>query len=221
MILAAAQSKLWFNWFDVALVLILAFGIWRGRKNGMSKEFLPASTWLTIVIAGGLGNDPLGTFFIQSNLIKPLFGRHFNERTAADISAYLIIAVVVWLIFYVLKKYLKAKLEGSNAFGAMEYYLGMISGALRYACYTVFALAMINAPYYSSDEIAAKVAYNNRWYGGGMQGYSGNFIPTLDELQVVVFKDSLFGPTLKTYLSPLLIDSVSHNKIKAPVVEIK
>src|SRR5665811_1330005 len=33
------------NWFDVALVLILAFGFWRGRKRGMSREFLPVSFW--------------------------------------------------------------------------------------------------------------------------------------------------------------------------------
>ena len=30
-----------FNWFDVALVLVLAFGFWRGRKRGMTKELLP------------------------------------------------------------------------------------------------------------------------------------------------------------------------------------
>jgi hypothetical protein len=35
-----------FNWFDVALVLVLAFGFWRGRKRGMTKELLPTLQWL-------------------------------------------------------------------------------------------------------------------------------------------------------------------------------
>ena len=28
-----------FGWFDVALVALLVFGLFRGRRNGMTKEF--------------------------------------------------------------------------------------------------------------------------------------------------------------------------------------
>ena len=58
MILAVVQNttswwqQLSFHWFDVAIVLVLAFGFWRGRKRGMSREALPTAFWL---LAGLMG----------------------------------------------------------------------------------------------------------------------------------------------------------------------
>jgi len=221
MILAAAQSNLLFNWFDVALVLVLGFGFWRGRKNGMAKELLPVFQWLFIVLAAGLGYELLGNQLIQLGIIKAVFGNSFVLKTAGYITAYLLIAGFVWILFYLLKKKLKPKLEGSNLFGSGEYYLGMVAGVVRYACILIFALALLNAPYYSSEEIAAKIAYNNRWYGGGMKGYSGDFIPTLDELQMTVFRNSLLGPGIKQGLGGVFINTTGTGPAKPPVVEIQ
>jgi len=209
-----------FNWFDVALVLILAFGFWRGRKHGMSREFLKVTMWLSIVAAAGFGHVMLGDYFIQQGVIKNVFGKQVTEKTAAYISAYLIIAVVVWMVFMLISSRIKKKLEGSNAFGSGEYYLGITSGIVRWACITLFGLALLNAPVYTKAEIAAKQAYNNRWYGGGLDGYKGDFIPTLDELQVAVFDDSLFGPTIRSGVRPLLINSAPAVKQKVPKVDI-
>ena len=220
MIFAAAANKLLFNGFDVALVLVLAFGFWRGRKNGMSKELLPVSQWLVIVVGAGLGNEVFGAQLIQWGVIKTVFGNHFAERTAADITAYLLIAGAVWIVFYLLKKYLKPKLEGTNAFGTGEYYLGMISGVIRYACIALFALALVHAPHYTTEEISARKAYNNRWYGGGLQGYSGDFIPSMDELQVLIFNDSLLGPLINQGVGMLLINTVPGSSSKPPVISI-
>lgn len=218
MILAAIQSKTWLNWFDVALVGVLAFGLWRGRKNGMSKELLPVSTWLGIVLAAGLGYAFVGDWMIQAGIIKKVFSGP-NPRTPGYITAYLLIAVLVWLAFYLLKKYLKPKLEGSNAFGALEYYLGMASGLIRYACMFLFALALLNAPSYSAEEISARKAYNNRWYGGGVSGYEGNFIPELYEVQAGCFRNSLLGPFVKQALGGLFISTVGSPK--PPAVSIQ
>lgn len=221
MILAAAQSNLLFNWFDVALVLVLGFGFWRGRKNGMAKELLPVFQWLFMVLAAGLGYELLGSQLIQLGIIKAVFGNVFVLKTAGYITAYLLIAGFVWILFYLLKKKLKPKVEGSNLFGAGEYYLGMVAGVIRYGCILIFALALLNAPYYSSEEIAAKIAYNNRWYGGGMKGYSGDFIPTLDELQMTVFRNSLLGPGIKHSLGGIFINTTGTGPAKPPVVEIQ
>jgi len=220
MILAVAQSKLLFNTFDVALVLVLGFGWWRGRKNGMAKELLPIFQWLFIVLVGGLGYEVLGDQLIQLGIIKAIFGNQFVLKTAAYLTAYLLIAGAIWLGFYFLRKKLKPKLEGSNMFGAAEYYLGMVAGVVRYACMSIFALALLNAPYYSSQEITAKIAYNNRVYGGGVQGYSGNFFPSLDELQMAVFRDSLFGPGITHTLGALLIRTTGTGPARPPIVEI-
>jgi len=215
-----ASGKMLFNWFDVMLVLILAFGFWRGRKHGMSREFLKVTMWLSIVAAAGFGHVMLGDYLIQQGVIKAVFGKQVTEKTAAYISAYLVIALVVWMVFMFISSRIKKKLEGSNAFGSSEYYLGITSGMIRWACITLFGLALLNAPVYTKAEIAAKQAYNNRWYGGGLKDYKGDFIPTLDELQAAVFKDSLLGPTIKSGISPLLINSAPAIKPKTPVVEI-
>ena len=58
----------------------------------------------------------------------------------------------------------------------------------------------------------AKQAYNNRWYGGGLKNYSGDFIPTVYEVQDSIFKQSLLGPFIKGNLSMLLINSTPVGK---------
>jgi uncharacterized membrane protein required for colicin V production len=200
-------EKFAFNWFDVALVLILAFGFWRGRKRGMTKELLPSLQWLTILLGAGFGHVYVSDWLTQQGLIKYCFGNSFKEHTASLMSGYLLIALVVFIIFTVLKRKLNPKLEGSNFFGGNEYYWGVVAGLVRYVCMILVALALLNAPFYTGVDIAAKKAYNNRWYGGGMKEYSGDFIPSVDELQVSIFRTSLIGPFIKDKLSILLINS--------------
>jgi uncharacterized membrane protein required for colicin V production len=222
MIAAATQSKLLFNWFDVALVLVLGFGFWRGQKHGMTKEFIPFFRWIFIVLCAGFGYRPLGDLFIQWGIIRKIFGRSLTENTAAYVTGYLLLTGLVALVFAYLAKYLKPKLEGSSIFGGSEYYLGMVSGVLRYACITLFALALLHAPYYTKEEIAAQRAYNNRWYGGGMKDYKGDFIPSMDEVQAFIFQDSLLGPLIDKGLGLLLINSGPNAaNTKKPVMEFQ
>lgn len=223
MIAAATSSKLLFNWIDVAMVLVLAFGFWRGRKNGISKEILPLFYWLVTIVAAGFGCVILGDLLIKQGTFRQLAANAgFKERTFAYISAYLAIVVAIRIAYTFVKKYLKTRVEGANIFRASEYYLGMGAGVIRYACIIVFALAFINAPYYTPQEIEAERIYNNRWFGGGMQGYSGDFIPSMSELQTLVFKDSLLGPTVKRGVRVLLINTDGNvAPAKPPVVEIQ
>src|ERR1035438_6850503 len=50
-----ATNGLPFNWFDMAVLVVLGFGLFRGRRNGMSKELLPLLQWLVMVTVCGLG----------------------------------------------------------------------------------------------------------------------------------------------------------------------
>jgi uncharacterized membrane protein required for colicin V production len=226
MIAAATQNlasgKMLFNWFDVALLLVIAFGFWRGRRNGMTKEILPTAQWLTLVLGGAFGYQPLGDLLIQQGIISKVFGRSFNEKTAAYVTSYLLIALVVCIVFSFVKRRLKPKLEGSNAFGSGEYYLGMVSGAVRFVCIVLFALALLNAPYYSQADILSAKAFNNRWYGGGVSGFSGDFFPTVSETQVSVFKDSFIGPFIKDDLGMLLVNTFGPGgpAARSPVMSI-
>jgi uncharacterized membrane protein required for colicin V production len=205
-----------FNWFDLALVVLLGFGLFRGRKNGMSKEVLPLFQWLMIVIAGGFGYELVAQGLVSYAGMKSSAG--------TSILGYLIIAFVVFLVFSFLKRIFKERLGGNSFFGSSEYYLGMISGFIRYACILVFSLALLNAPYYSAAEIQAKKDYNARWFGGGLKGYSGNYIPDLQSVQESVFKNSMAGPFIKDYAGSLLIETGSSGdqkpQIKTPIIHI-
>jgi uncharacterized membrane protein required for colicin V production len=214
MIAAAIQKTSWwtasslgFNFFDIVLVAVLGFGFWRGRRNGMSKEAVPTAKWVVLVVACTLGYASVGGLLIHYGIIRNVFGKLFREQTAAYVAAYLAIALVVFIIFSYIKKAFKEKLDGDSAFGNSEYYLGMLAGTVRYACMMVFFLALLNAPVYTMADINARQEFNNRWFGGGLAGYSGDFIPSIDEVQAGVFKDSLLGPQIKNNLSVLLINT--------------
>ena len=200
-------SHIGFNWFDVALALVLAFGVWRGRRRGMTKELLPTLQWLAILLGAGFGHVFLADWFQQQGLVKRVLGNHYNERTAALMSGYLLILVVLVIVFTMLRRKYDPKLEGKSYFGGNEYYWGVAAGVIRYLCLILVALALLNAPFYTTAEIQAKQAYNNRWYGGGLNGYSGDFIPTVYEVQDSIFRKSLIGPYIKSDLSVLLIHS--------------
>lgn len=196
-----------FNWFDVALVGLLIFAFWRGRRRGMTKELLPTLQWLAILLVAGFGHIFLANWYEQHGLVQRVFGNHFNERTAALLSGYLSIGLIIVAVFAALRRKFNSKLEGSNFFGGNEYYWGVAAGLVRHACRVLVALALLNAPVYSKADIAASQAYNNRWYGGGMKDYNGDFIPTVYQVQDTVFKKSLLGPLIKQNLSVLLIHS--------------
>jgi len=195
------------NWFDVAIVLVLAFGFWRGRKRGMSREALPTAFWLVAVIGAGFGDQPLGNLLLSTGYVKQVFGTSVNERTMAYVVSYLAIFLVAFMVYSMLAKVFKEKVSGSNAFGGGEYYLGIIAGMVRYACIALFFLSLLNAPYYSAADIAAQKAYNNRWFGGGLKDYNGDFIPSIAEIQADVFQHSLAGQAIHSDLSALLIQS--------------
>jgi uncharacterized membrane protein required for colicin V production len=198
-----AFDQLSFGWFDVVLLAMIALGVFRGRKNGMTKEVLPMFQWVALVLVCGLCYEMVGQFYI--NLFQKM------EITEAYLLGYLSLAFLVFLLFIVLKKMLVPRLTGSNFFGSMEYYLGTTSGVIRFACMTFFALALLHAPFYTAADIAATKAYNARWYGGGLKGYSGNYFPSVQSVQEAVFKNSFTGALVQNYLDVMLINTESVN----------
>jgi uncharacterized membrane protein required for colicin V production len=196
------------GWFDGVLVAVLVIGFFRGRKNGMTKEVLPMFQWLATVLLGGLAYELVGQLYQNYAHL---------EITAAYLLGYLSLALVVFFVFTYLKKILNPRLEGSNFFGSAEYYLGITAGLIRFSCLLLFALALLHAPYYTSADIAARNAYNARWFGGGQQGYSGNFFPTIQSVQAGAFDESFTGPLIAKYLGVMLINTEGVKNSKAPV----
>jgi hypothetical protein len=179
-----------FNAFDLALVLTLGLGIYKGRKEGMSQGLIPLFRWLCIIFLCALAYEPVGQFFNQSaNLFSTL---------ACYVIAYISSALIVVLLFIGIKRGLGGKLVGSDIFGGTEYYFGMGSGLIRYTCIMVAFLAVLNARLYTSVEIKAREAYVNDMYGK-------DYFPGLHALQSTVFERSLTGPWIKENLGFLLI----------------
>jgi hypothetical protein len=180
------------NWFDVVAVLILVAGLFRGRKNGMSMEVLPLFQWLSVVIVSGLFYPTVGQWLVNMGLLK---------FPASYVMGYALLALAIFLIFSLLKRALTPRLEGSSLFGNAEYYLAMPSGAIRFGCMLLFALAFLNARHFTAEEIKAGDDYQQRWYGA-------HFFPDLHTVQEQVFEKSFTGHCIKKYLGVLLIQSV-------------
>jgi uncharacterized membrane protein required for colicin V production len=180
------------HWFDFAALIILLLGLSKGRKNGMTIELLPMLQWLAIIFAGAFLYHPLGDMLCHSS---PGLSRLF-----AYISMYVAVAIMVKIAFSMLHKAIAYKLTGSNIFGRAEYYLGMIGGGVRFACVLVAALALLNARYYSSQELASAKAYQVDMYGS-------TFFPGLGATQQEVFKGSLLGSAFRHYAGFMLIST--------------
>jgi uncharacterized membrane protein required for colicin V production len=177
------------SWVDLLIVGLVIFGITRGRKRGMSEEFLDILKWLCIVVVAGFLYMPIGGFLADTTFFSTLF---------CYVAIYVSIALVIVLFFSMIRSAVGAKLVGSDAFGNGEYYLGMVAGALRYTCMIIATMALLNARLYSPAEVAAGAQYQQENFGDIR-------FPTLGEFQRTVFQDGLIGRSARNYLSAVLI----------------
>jgi uncharacterized membrane protein required for colicin V production len=176
--------------FDLILVIVLAVGIQRGRKHGMSVECVNLLKWLAILFGCALVYQPVGQLMAQStSMLGTLSGY---------ILGYLVVAALIYSGFAVVKRSLGGKLLGSDIFGRSEYYLGMGSGLVRATCILLVVLAVLNARYYSPMEVRAMQKFQDDVYGS-------NYFPTWQTLQSTVFEKSITGPWIKDHLGFLLI----------------
>jgi len=195
-----------FNAFDVFLVVILVAGVFKGRKQGMSAELLSLLKWLTILFVCALAYEPLGSLFGQTTTVF--------SKISCYVMAYAGSALVVVALFVAVNRSLGGKLIGSDIFGRAEYYLGMGSGLIRFACILLTALALLNAPYYSAQEVKAEERFQNDVYGS-------NYFPTFHTIQSIVFEKSFTGPWIKENLAFLLIKPTETEKKELHQKEVK
>jgi len=194
-----ALDKLPVGWFDFVFLALIFAGLFRGRKNGLTKELAPTLRWVGIVLAGGLGYEFAGQIFYNFTGL---------DRTGSDCLGYLALAFIVFVIFVPIEGFLKTRLEGSSLFGGMEYYLGSLAGGTRYVGITLFVMALMNAPHYTAADIQANKDFAAQTFGGGQQGFNGDFFPTFQQVQEGVFVKSKVGPLIKDRLGVVLINTV-------------
>jgi uncharacterized membrane protein required for colicin V production len=185
-------DKLPINLFDLIVIVVLAAGIYRGRKHGMSEELIKLLQWLAILFGCAAVYEWGGQMFGE---FTSMFG-----RLSRYLMAYVGGALLIVLLFALVKRSLGGKLLGSDFFGRAEYYLGMGSGLVRFSCMLLAALALLNARYFSPTEVRAMEKFQDDVYGS-------NFFPTLHSVQQGVFEKSVTGPWIKQNLGFLLIKS--------------
>ncbi|MGO8765217.1 MAG: CvpA family protein [Limisphaerales bacterium] len=196
----AAVSGLPFGWFDLVFLVLLAWGLFRGRHNGMTKELLPLLQWLAILFICGLACPILGPILMVQLKVSRMWG---------FLAAYAAVMLAILIPFSMLKHRYTKDLATSDVFKSSEYYLGMIAGMVKWFCIVLVGMALLNAPVYTKADIAAHEAYVHQVYGGGQAGYSGDFFPTVQTIQQFVLKNSASGTWVRTqpFLSRLLINT--------------
>jgi len=199
------MNNLPFNWFDVAVIIMLMIGYARGKKHGMSQESLAVLKWIALIGIAAIAYEPLGQWFASTLNIGKLF---------AFTLAYCLIAAVIAILFLFINRTLGEKLKGSDTFGKGEFYLAMPAGILRFACIVVALLALLNARYYTTAEVRAMAKFQNDNYGS-------NFFPTLSSVQDDVFMKSFVGKQVKAHLSFLLIKPTAPLSTKSAPVNAK
>jgi uncharacterized membrane protein required for colicin V production len=167
----------------------MVVGVLRGRKRGMSEELLDVIKWSLIVLVAGLLYEPGGRWLAQMSVFSLL---------ASYVFAYVLIAVLIFSTFALIRNRVGEKLISSDVFGRSEYYLGMVAGGYRYLCVMLVAMAFLNARYYSPAEIDAAKKYQD-W------NFGTTLFPTPPDIQREVFDNSLSGRLAQDYLNVILI----------------
>lgn len=179
-----------FHPFDLFLGIVVLAGVYRGRKRGISEELLDVIEWVCIILicafSYGLLGDLLNTFAKMPILW-------------ANLTAYVVMAALVMFLFKSIKRAVGEKLLQGDTFGRMEYYLGMLGGALRFFCVLLFGLAILNAKYSTPAERAATAKMQQDNFG------SISF-PTIESLQQKIFNDAPTGKLISKHLKFLLIE---------------
>lgn len=177
------------NWFDLIVLAVLIVGVIVGRKRGLSEEMLDLVQWLGIVVVCALYYEPIGRFVAVYTSATLL---------VSFIATYLFLALLIRLFFGWLKRRVGEKLVESDVFGNFEYYLGMLAGAVRYACILVVVMALVHSRRISPEQLAAQAKMQRENFG------TISF-PTFGLLQQAMFDQSVSGRFVKKYLAEQLI----------------
>lgn len=187
------MQKLPFNWVDAIIIIVLIFGIFRGKMRGMSNELLDVLQWLMIVVLGALYYEHVGQLIV--NLVgNPLF---------ANVISYVLIGLGIKIAFIIVKRMVGEKLVGSDLFGRAEFLLGMVAGMVRYGCIVLAVMAIAHAPYVSRLTVEESQKKQEAEFGSA-------FFPTFAQIQYDMFFNSILGHLVKNNLENQLISPVAH-----------
>ena len=177
------------NWFDVVAVTFFIVGTYIGRKRGLALELPDLIMWLLIIFLGGAFYESLGKALSRQLGLSPLL---------CHVTAYLMIAGLIALVFYGIRYWGGEKWMGTNTFGVCEYYLGTVAGGFRFLLILLFILALFHAPQISDADLAKQVKAQNENLGA-------IYFPPYGMIQRSVFRKSCTGRLVDEYLGNQLV----------------
>jgi hypothetical protein len=172
------------GWVDFLALLVVCLGIVRGRKRGLSEELLDTTMWIIIILTAG---------FCYHNLGNLMSRKPFLSNLTYYMMSYILIALVIKIVFTLIKKKFGQKMVESDIFGRLEYY-GVF----------FFLVSLLHAPHYSEEFLAKRaiaVDYN----------YGSDFFPHPCKIQKAVFQNSFIGMNAEKHLAMLLIEQTEGN----------
>jgi uncharacterized membrane protein required for colicin V production len=188
---AITPDKIPFNFFDMVVFAFLVAGILSGRKHGMSEELLILLKWVVVVFGCSKIYGPLGEMMKGAT--------HIFGLLTCYLVAYLVAVMLLLMLFSGLKRVVGGKIAERKLFGGAEFYLGMTSGLVRYACIVVVGMALLNARLYTYAEVRDMNRYQQEAFN------QSDFFPTFYTFQSTVFQSSFAGYWVKKHLGFLLI----------------
>jgi len=191
--LVPSFSGLKVNYVDFIAIVWLIFGLFYGRKRGMTQEILPTIQWVAIVVVAGLFYRPLALSIRQYAGFDSLW---------SNVTGYLLIAFAVHLVYLWIKHLIHQKLIGTDMFGRMEYYFGMAAGVIHFGCILIMVFALLNARIVTQAELAKTEKAQS-------DAFSDIRFPTYGSIQQAFLFQSFTGGLIETNLSAVMIASAA------------
>ncbi|MDB6026875.1 MAG: Colicin production protein [Verrucomicrobiales bacterium] len=180
------------HWFDLLMIVGLAWGLRCGRRRGVSGELLFLLEWIAIFFICGLYYEQTGMRLANSLNISPNIG---------FVLVYILIGCVVKGVCGILHRAVGNKLVSKDFFGRWEYYLGILAGMARMACILFVVLALLCAKHVTQQDLYSMEAFQKENFGGVT-------FPTLGEMKYESLNRSVSGKLANYWFNRLLINAV-------------
>ena len=128
------------NWFDFAVIGVLALSGLLAMARGLVKELLSLAGWIVAAIVT----------FIALPHVSPIALKLVKSKTIADIGSGIVIFLVVLVICGLITHALTRRLP-SGTFGFVDSVLGLIFGLARGALLVALAYLLLNVAFKSDN----------------------------------------------------------------------
>jgi membrane protein required for colicin V production len=139
---AATQTASSYNWYDVVVIIALAYGVWSGIRTGLTGELIRAAGWVLTVTLAVRFYQPVGQW---------LSGKLNMETEVGHLVAFIAIALGMYAVQVMVRTLVHKRVKRFKFGAVLENVGGGTAGAVRMAlvmtCLSVM-LCLIRSPFW-------------------------------------------------------------------------